>query len=148
MLRPRLKRRSPRSIRSSASAPEGCRPEAVPAQWRAAPPDLPEPQTDPGPLTALRREVEAAFWHLLAYQHDGMTAEAEAAQQRCITWVSQLRQAYDPHPALGPEAADAMIATVHIHAFTPRFVRCPWRMKCCQYAIEFSAALRRIFDPE
>jgi hypothetical protein len=93
--------------------------DAIPEPWRSAPPALPEPPGSPGPLAALRDAVEAAFWHVLAFQHDGMTAEAEAAASHCTDCAAALRRAYDPHPALGPDAADATIAwAVHYARIT------------------------------
>ena len=83
---------------------------AIPEKWWGVPPALPEPTAVPDPLAVLRDEVEAAVWQVLAYQHDGMTAEADAAKARSAQWAARLREAYDPHPALGPDAADAMIA--------------------------------------
>jgi hypothetical protein len=93
--------------------------DAIPEPWRNAPPALPEPPGAPGPLAALRDSVEAAFWRVLAFQHDGMAAEAEAAAAQCADCATRLRQTYDPHPALGPDAADATIAwAVHYARIT------------------------------
>jgi len=58
----------------------------------------------------LRDQLEAAFWQVLAYEHDGMIAEADWARTNCAACAARLREGYDPHPDLGPEAADAMIA--------------------------------------
>ncbi|MGE0223168.1 MAG: hypothetical protein AB7F35_12365 [Acetobacteraceae bacterium] len=87
--------------------------------WRGAPPALPESAELPNPLALLRDAVETSFWHVLAWEHDGLTTEAEAARAACAEHARQLRSAYDPHPALGPEAADAMIAwAVHYARIT------------------------------
>jgi hypothetical protein len=78
--------------------------------WRGAPPALPEPTEFPDPLQRLRDDVETSFWHVLACEHDGLIAEADEATVACLECASRLRAVYDVHPALGPDAADAMIA--------------------------------------
>lgn len=79
-------------------------------RWRDAPPKLPEAPTRPSPWSVLCYELFRTYWIVLAYEQDGLAEQAEAARQDCAERARQLREAFDPHPALGPEAADAMIA--------------------------------------
>ena len=55
-------------------------------------------------------EVRATFLKILAYEHEGMTIEAEAARQDCREAAQKLRRSFDSHPVVGPRAADGMIA--------------------------------------
>jgi hypothetical protein len=58
----------------------------------------------------LYTEVRVAFRKILAYEHDGMTIEAEAARQDCRKAAQKLRRLLDSHPTVGPDVADGMIA--------------------------------------
>ena len=65
----------------------------------------------PNPWAILCLRVRWAFWDVLAYEQDGMGEEAHAARQQCAEAARVLRSQFDPHPKLGPEAADRWIAS-------------------------------------
>ncbi len=80
-------------------------------KWHEQPPDLQPVSAEVIDLQSkLYAEVRAAFWKVLACEHDGMTIEAEEARQSCLKTVQKLRRSFDSHPTVGPDAADGMIA--------------------------------------
>lgn len=78
-------------------------------------PSLPHADTLPNPWAILCLKVRWTFWDVLAYEQDGMEEEASAARQECAEAAQALRSQFDPHPELGPEAADLWIA-LEVHA--------------------------------
>ena len=62
----------------------------------------------PSRWSILDLEVQHGYWDVLAYEHDGMTEQAARAREAFNQSVQQLRDAYDSHPELGPDAADEM----------------------------------------
>ena len=74
-------------------------------------PCLPDGGRMPNPWSILCLRLRWAFWDVLAYEQDGMEEEAQAARQACTEAARVLRSQFDPHPKLGPEAADRWIAS-------------------------------------
>jgi len=94
-----------------------CRlPDLVTAQgrpgetWHHRLNQLTRDSSTPTQWTIVRLDLRATFWNLLAYEHDGLTERVEAYRHECARCADTLRQHFDPHPALGPQAADACIA--------------------------------------
>jgi hypothetical protein len=84
---------------------------AITPLWSEAPPALPTGSYGPSnPWNTVCQKVYHAFLDLLASEHNGLADQAEAAKERCDKAVVELRAWFDPHPDLGPDAADAMIA--------------------------------------
>jgi hypothetical protein len=84
---------------------------AIAPAWSEEPPALPTGSYGPSnPWNTVCEKVYRAFLDLLASEHNQLAAEAEVARERCDKAVVELRAWFDPHPDLGPEAADAMIA--------------------------------------
>ncbi len=74
-------------------------------------PSLPDSDMVPDPWAVLCLKVRWTFWNVLAYEQDNMEEEARAARQECVEAAQALRAQFDPHPWLGPEAADLWIAS-------------------------------------
>jgi hypothetical protein len=83
----------------------------IASPWSEAPPALPSGSYGPSnPWTTVCEKVLLSYLDLLACEHHQQTAAAASARERCDKAASELRRWFDPHPDLGPEAADAMIA--------------------------------------
>lgn len=74
-------------------------------------PSLPHIDMLPNSWAILCLEVRWTFWNVLAYEQDDMEEEARAARQEYAEAAQALRARFDPHPRLGPKAADLWIAS-------------------------------------
>ena len=100
-------------------------------KWRAQQPPLPAgARPSPDPYAILLSEVMWTYWDVLVFERLGKPVETRVAREDCRIAVDNLRNSFDKHPEVGPEAANAMIAWQLHHAreaFAADMARGKWR---------------------
>lgn len=94
----------------------------ITSKWRHQPPPIPKAYCTPSPWLVKVWEIEATFWNVLCFEHDGMEKQAAAAREECRQCADWLRRNLDERPGYGPEASDALIAW-YVHYARQKFAR-------------------------